>query len=86
MCPLERPLRVYLLVFLDEEKKAKAGFNAYGIGNDHNDPVNKALHGLIGHSVTVDQHIAFILETIGERWACQWKKSVQRLRSSTQIT
>ncbi|MEQ1917068.1 MAG: serine O-acetyltransferase EpsC, partial [Gallionella sp.] len=49
---------------LDEEKKAKAGFNAYGIGNDHNDPVNKALHGLIGHSVTVDQHIAFILKQL----------------------
>lgn len=49
---------------LDEEKKAKAGFNAYGIGNDQNDPVNKALHGLIGHSVTVDQHIAFILKQL----------------------
>jgi serine O-acetyltransferase len=49
---------------LEEEKKAKAGFNAYGIGNDHNDPVNKALHGLIGHSVTVDQHITFILKQL----------------------
>jgi len=49
---------------LDEEKKASAGFNAYGIGNDHNDPVNKALHGLIGHSVTVDQRIDFILEQL----------------------
>lgn len=49
---------------LDEEKKAKAGFNAYGIGNDQNDPVNKALHGLIGHSVSVDQHIEFILQQL----------------------
>ncbi len=46
---------------LDEENKTGAGFNAYGIGNDHNDPVNKALHGLIGHSMTVDQRIDFIL-------------------------
>jgi serine O-acetyltransferase len=48
---------------LDEEKKA-AGFNAYGIGNDQNDPVNKALHGLIGHSVTVDQRIDLILRQL----------------------
>jgi serine O-acetyltransferase len=50
---------------LDEEKKkATTGFNAYGIGNDQNDPVNKALHGLIGHSVTVDQRIDFILQQL----------------------
>jgi serine O-acetyltransferase len=48
---------------LDEEKKT-AGFNAYGIGNDQNDPVSKALHGLLGHSVTVDQRIDFILQQL----------------------
>ncbi len=48
---------------LDEEKKA-AGFNPYGIGNDQNDPVSKALHGLLGHSVTVDQRIDFILQQL----------------------
>lgn len=49
---------------LDEEKKAAAGFNAYGIGNDQNDPVAKALHGLIGHSVAVDQRIDMILQQL----------------------
>lgn len=49
---------------LDEENKTPSGFNAYGIGNDQNDPVNKALHGLIGHSVTVDQRIEFILQQL----------------------
>ena len=49
---------------LDEEKKTQHGFNAYGVGNDQNDPVNKALHGLIGHSVTVDQRIEFILQQL----------------------
>ena len=49
---------------LDEEQKSQVGFNAYGIGNDQNDPVNKALHGLIGHSVTVDQRIEFILQQL----------------------
>lgn len=46
---------------LDEAKKA-TGFNAYGISNDQNDPVTKALHGLIEHSVTVDQRIELILQ------------------------
>lgn len=49
---------------LDEEKKKSAGFNAYGIGNDQNDPVAKAIHGLLGHSVTVDQRIDFILQQL----------------------
>jgi serine O-acetyltransferase len=45
---------------LDEAKKA-AGFNAYGIGNDQNDPVSKAIHGLLGHSMVVDKRIDLIL-------------------------
>jgi serine O-acetyltransferase len=48
---------------LDEAKK-NTGFNAYGIGNDQNDPVTKTLHGLIGHSVTVDQRIELILQQL----------------------
>src|SRR4030066_69050 len=49
---------------LDEERKSTGGFNAYGIGNDQNDPLSKALHGLLGHSVTVDQRIDFILQQL----------------------
>lgn len=48
---------------LDEVKKS-GGFNAYGLGNDQNDPVSKALHGLIGHSVSVDQRIELILQQL----------------------
>ncbi len=48
---------------LDEERKT-AGFTAYGLGNDQNDPVSKALHGLIGHSMTVDQRIDFIMQQL----------------------
>jgi serine O-acetyltransferase len=48
---------------LDEAKKV-SGFNAYGIGNDQNDPVAKAIHGLLGHSVTVDQRIELILQQL----------------------
>ncbi|MGO8756099.1 MAG: serine O-acetyltransferase [Gallionellaceae bacterium] len=48
---------------LDEAKKAK-GFNAYGIGNDQNDPLSKAIHGLLGHSMVVDRRIDLILEQL----------------------
>lgn len=48
---------------LDEVKK-NGGFNPYGIGNDQNDPVSKALHGLIGHSVAVDKRIDLILQQL----------------------
>ncbi|MFM2397449.1 MAG: serine acetyltransferase [Pseudomonadota bacterium] len=48
---------------LDEAKK-NTGFNAYGISDDQNDPVTKTLHGLIGHSVTVDQRIELILQQL----------------------
>src|ERR1035437_8111527 len=49
---------------LDEDRKKIAGFDAYGIGNDQNDPLSKAIHGLLGHSVTVDQRIDFILQQL----------------------
>lgn len=48
----------------DEDKKKPTGFNAYGMGNDQNDPLSKAIHGLLGHSVTVDQRIDFILQQL----------------------
>jgi len=48
---------------LDEAKKMP-GFNAYGIGNDQNDPLSKAIHGLLGHSMVVDQRIELILQQL----------------------
>ncbi len=46
---------------LDDVKK-QAGFNPYGLSTDQNDPVAKALHGLIGHSVIIDKRIELILQ------------------------
>lgn len=48
---------------LDEAKKT-GEFNPYGIGNDQNDPLSKAIHGLLGHSLSVDQRIDFILQQL----------------------
>jgi len=47
-----------------EENAAKMGFSAYGVGADVNDPVVKAIHGLIDHSAATDLRIEYILEQL----------------------
>src|SRR5258707_15386947 len=47
-----------------EENAAKMGFSAYGVGADANDPVVKAIHGLIDHSAATDLRIEYILEQL----------------------
>jgi len=47
-----------------EENAAKMGFSAYGVGADSNDPVVKAIHGLIDHSAATDLRIEYILEQL----------------------
>jgi serine O-acetyltransferase len=49
-----------------EETAAKLGFSAYGIGADMNDPVVKAIHGLVDHTVAADRRIDYILEQLGK--------------------
>ncbi len=44
-----------------EQKAERLGFSAYGISSDMNDPMVKALHGLLDHSVTADKRIDMIL-------------------------
>ncbi len=45
-----------------EKKAEKLGFSAYAIGDDMNDPITKAIHGLIDHSVSTDHKIELILQ------------------------
>ncbi len=52
---------------LDERDQAREraakqmGFSAYAVSNDMNDPIVKAIHGLIDHSVNTDQRLEMIL-------------------------
>jgi serine O-acetyltransferase len=46
---------------LAKETQAKAGFSAYAVGSDMNDPIAKAVHELIDHSVSTDQRLDEIL-------------------------
>jgi serine O-acetyltransferase len=39
----------------------KLGFSAYGISSDMNDPMVKAIHGLLDHVVNIDARIEEIL-------------------------
>jgi serine O-acetyltransferase len=49
---------------LDEARDTEKHFNPYGIGNVQNDPMSKAIHGLLGHSAAVDQRIDLILKQL----------------------
>ena len=46
------------------EKAEKMGFSAYGLSRDENDPVAKAIHGLLDHTVTIDQRIECIVKEL----------------------
>ena len=47
-----------------EEAAERMGFSAYAISADMNDPVVKAIHGLVDHTAHMDGCIAYILEEL----------------------
>jgi serine O-acetyltransferase len=53
-----------------EATAEKLGFSAYGVGADMNDPMVKAIHGLIDHSANTDKRLEWIvteLQRLGAR-------------------
>jgi serine O-acetyltransferase len=42
----------------------KMGFSAYAVSRDENDPVAQAIHGLIDHTVNIDQRIEAIMKQL----------------------
>jgi serine O-acetyltransferase len=44
-----------------EQAGDRGGFSAYAVGSDMNDPIAKAIHELIDHSVSTDQRLEQIL-------------------------
>jgi serine O-acetyltransferase len=49
-----------------EESAAKLGFSAYAVTSNIDDPMSKAVQGLLDHTVDVDQRIAAILLTLAK--------------------
>ena len=47
-----------------QQKAEKMGFSAYALGSDMSDPVAKAIHGLLDHTVATDHRIDLILEQL----------------------
>jgi serine O-acetyltransferase len=47
-----------------EQAGDQGGFSAYAVGSDMNDPIAKAIHELIDHSVSTDQRLEQILEQL----------------------
>ena len=46
---------------LEKEQGERAGFSAYAVGNDMNDPISRAIHELIDHGVATDKRLEQIL-------------------------
>ncbi|MBN8281559.1 serine O-acetyltransferase [Zoogloea sp.] len=58
---------------VSREREAKAeqmGFTAYGVTRDMDDPVSKALHGLLDHAVETDRRIRVLVEQLAESGIC----------------
>jgi len=49
---------------IEAGRDAQAGFSAYAVGSDMNDPMVKAIHELIDHSVNIDRRIDQILDQL----------------------
>lgn len=47
-----------------ERKAAEMGFSAYGVTRDMDDPMAKALHGLLDHAVETDRRLQVLIERI----------------------
>ena len=49
-----------------EQKAEQMGFSAYGVTRDMDDPVAKALHGLLDHAVETDRRMQVLIERLQE--------------------
>ncbi|MDD2987550.1 MAG: serine O-acetyltransferase [Zoogloea sp.] len=53
-----------------EAKAEQMGFTAYGVTRDMDDPVSKALHGLLDHAVETDRRLRVLVERLAESGLC----------------
>lgn len=47
-----------------EAQAAKMGFSAYAVGGDQDDPIAKAIHGLLDHAAETDRRLASLLKEL----------------------
>lgn len=47
-----------------EQKAKEMGFSAYGVTRDMDDPISKALHGILDHAVETDKRMQALIERL----------------------
>ena len=47
-----------------EEQAEKLGFSAYAVALDQDDPLSKAIHGLLDHAAETDRRLASLLKEL----------------------
>lgn len=60
-----------------ERKAEQMGFSAYGVSRQMDDPLTKALHGLLDHAVETDRRIQVLIERL-EKAGVHLDESVER--------
>lgn len=60
-----------------ERKAEQMGFSAYGVSRQMDDPLAKALHGLVDHAVETDRRIQVLIERL-EKAGMHLDESVER--------
>ena len=50
-----------------EAQAEKLGFSAYAVGRDQDDPLAKAIHGLLDHAAETDRRLASLLKELAEQ-------------------
>lgn len=53
-----------------EEKAEKMGFSAYAVAQDMDDPLAKAIHGLLDHAVETDRRFELLLQKLAKSGVC----------------
>lgn len=53
-----------------EEKAGQMGFSAYALAGKHDDPLAKAIHGLLDHAVETDRRLELLLHRLEATGVC----------------
>lgn len=54
-----------------EEKAEQMGFSAYALASNQDDPLAKAIHGLLDHAVETDRRLNVLLKKLEDSGVCQ---------------
>ncbi len=53
-----------------EAQAEKLGFSAYAVARDQDDPLAKAIHGLLDHAGETDRRLSELIKKLAEKGVC----------------